>query len=410
MKGFTTKAVHGFKPKKDVHGALRTPVYDSVAFGFETSKDIQLAFEGKKPGHAYSRSSNPTIEEFEQKIRLLSKGFAVLAVSSGMAGIMNLILTLGEAGSNIVTTRKIFANTYSLFEHTLKKWGLDVKYVEMTDLEAIESAIDSKTRALFLETVSNPHLEVVDFAAISGICKAKGVPLVADSSASTPYIFKGKEAGVNIEVLSSTKYISGGATSVGGLIIDHGNFDWKQIPKLKSKSSSMGPMAFMGTLRREVYRNVGSCLTAHNAYLQSLGLETLELRIERSCANTLKMAQFLENQKSVISVNYPGLKSSPYHEMATKYFGHLYGGLLVFELKDQSQCYDFMDALKLIKRATNFNDNKSMIIHHHSTIYSEFSQAEKVELGINESQMRLSVGIESFEDLTEDILNALKVL
>lgn len=410
MKGFTTKAIHGFRTKKDVHGALRTPVYDSVAFGFESSKDIQLAFEGKKPGHAYSRSSNPTIEDFEQKIRLISDGFAVLAVSSGMAAITSLILTLVEAGSNIVTTRKIFANTYSLFEHTLKNWGLEVKYVEMSDLNQIEAAIDSKTRAVFVETVSNPHLEVVDFEKIARICQSKSVPLIVDSSSSTPYIFKGKKVGVNIEVLSSTKYISGGATSVGGLIIDHGNFDWKQNPKLKSKALSMGPMAFMGTLRREVFRNIGSCLSAHNAYLQSLGLETLELRIERSCANTLDLARFLEGQDPVRSVHYPGLRNSPYHEMATKYFGHLYGGLLVFELKDQSQCFDFMDALKLIKRATNFNDNKSMIIHPHSTIYSEFSSREKRDLGVNDTQLRLSVGIETFEDLTEDILNALRVL
>ncbi|PCI28721.1 MAG: O-acetylhomoserine sulfhydrylase [SAR324 cluster bacterium] len=410
MKGFSTKAIHGMRFKKDVHGALRTPVYDNVAFEYETSRDIQLAFEGKKPGHSYSRISNPTVDDFEQRVRLISNAMGVIAVSSGMAAIADVILTLAETGTNIVSTKSIFGNTYSLFEHTLKHWGLEVRYVSMNNPEEVEQAIDENTRAVFLEAMTNPGLEIADFEAIGAITKARQVPLIVDSTVTTPYLFQGKKFGVNIEILSSTKYISGGATSVGGLIIDHGNFNWKQSPKLVERAKTRGPMALISALRQEVYRNMGSCLSAHNAYLQSLGLETLSLRVNQSCANTKQVAEFLDGQDAVVSVHYPGLKSSPYYELGVKYFGGKGGGILTFDLESQEACFQFMDALKLIKRATNVNDNKTMIIHPYSTIFCEYSAEERLSMGVRPTMIRLSVGIEDLDDLQDDIIKGLEAI
>ncbi len=403
MKGFTTKAVHGASLKKDVHGSLRMPVYDSVAFEHESARSIQLTFEGKKPAHAYSRISNPTVEDFEQRLRLLSGGTAVLAVASGMAAISNTILALAETGTNIVTTRYLFGNTLSLFEKTLKPWGLEVKYVSMTDPDEVDSAIDANTRAVFVESITNPQLEVADCSQLSVVSKKHGVPLVMDNTLLTPYLFNTKKAGVNIEVLSSTKYISGGATSVGGVIIDNGNFAWYKSPRLGNLAKKTGQMAFIAALRQEIYRNVGACMSPHNAYLQSLGLETMSLRIEKSCANTMQLAKFLEQHAKVKAVHYPGLPSSPYFAIAGKQFNNKYGGLLTFDLESREACFAFIDRLQLIRRATNLNDNKTLILHPASTIFTEYSEEEKLAMGVRPTMLRLAVGIEDHEDLLEDL-------
>jgi len=408
MNGFATKAIHGVSLKKDAHGSLRMPVYDSVAFELESARDIQLAFEGKKPAHTYSRISNPTVEDFELRVRLLTGGIAVLAVASGMAAIANVILALAAAKTNIVTTRHLFGNTLSLFAKTLKPWGLEVRYVSMTDPEEVERAIDADTRAVFFESMTNPQLEVADCQALSEVTEKHGTPLIVDNTLTTPYLFDTKRFGVNIEILSSTKYISGGATSVGGVIIDNGNFDWHKSPKLAERVKKMGRMAFIGTLRQEVYRNVGACISPHNAYLQSLGLETMSLRIDKSCANTLALAEFLEKQPKVRSVHYPGLPNSPFYEISKYQFKDKFGGLLTFDLENQAACFAFMDALQLIKRATNLNDNKTLVVHPASTIFCEYTEEEKLEMGVRPAMIRLAVGIEDLQDLKDDLERGLK--
>ena len=254
MKGFATKAVHGAGSIKDLHAALRMPLYDSVAFEHESARDIQLSFEGKKPTHTYSRVSNPTVEDFEQRIRLLFDALGVVAVSSGMAAIANVILTLGQAGSNIVTSRFLFGNTVSLFEKTLKVWGLETRYVDMTDVQELDRSIDKKTCAIFFESITNPQLEVADVDKICHIAATYNIPVILDGTLTTPYIFKSKEFGVHLEVISSTKYISGGATTLGGLIIDYGTYDWNHCPKLKHDADQFGDFTLLLKLRREVYR------------------------------------------------------------------------------------------------------------------------------------------------------------
>lgn len=407
MKGFATRAVHGAPLKRDAYGSLRMPVYDSVAFEHEDAASIAETFAGRKLAHVYSRISNPTVQDFEQRLRLLSGSFAVLALSSGMAAISNTILALAGAGSNIVTTRNLFGNTLSLFEKTFQPWGLTVRYVAMDNPDEIERAIDGDTCAVFLETVTNPQLEVADCALISTVTRPRRVPLVVDNTLMTPYLFDTKGAGIDIELLSTTKYISGGATSVGGAIIDNGTFDWQGSAKLAPAAAKMGKMAFIATLRQEVYRNFGACLSPHNAYLQSLGLETMSLRIDKSCANALVLAQFLERHPRVQAVNYPGLPGAASRPIAQKQFGNRYGGLLTFDLSSQEECYRLLDALLVIRRATNLNDNKSLILHPWSTIYAEYSQEQRLAMGVRPTMLRLAAGIEDHDDLIEDLQRGL---
>ena len=410
LKGLATKAIHGTNIRKEPHGTLRVPVYDNVAFEFENSRDIQLAFEGRKFAHSYTRISNPTVQDFEDKLRLVSDSLGVLAVSSGMAAISNAILTLAEAGTNIVASNYLFGNTYSLFEDTLKPWGLDVRYVDMTDLKQLTEAIDGKTRAIFLEVITNPQLQVADIEAVTRVAHQHGVPVVLDGTVTTPFLFKSKDFGVDVEVISSTKYLSGGATSVGGVIIDNGLADWGKNPRLEEWAGKYGPQAFLVRLRREVYRNVGACLSPHNAFLQTLGLETAALRIERSCANALNLARLLKAHPKVQSVEYPGLETSASYAIVRKQFPRGSGGILVFHLRDRDECYRFMDRLQLIKRATNINDNKTMVIHPASTIFGEYTPELKAQMGVGEGLIRLSVGIEDLEDLEDDLNAALEVL
>ncbi|UZJ39830.1 PLP-dependent transferase [Prosthecochloris sp. SCSIO W1102] len=408
MKGFTTKVLHTRYPKKDVHGSLRPPLYDSVAFEFDNASEIQQAFEGKLPAHTYSRISNPTVEDFETKMRVLTDSRGVIAVSSGMAAITNVILTLCSAGSNIVSSRHLFGNTISLFEKTLKDWGLEVRYADMSDPGSIESKIDDHTRALYLESITNPQLEVVDFSVVSGCAERFGVPLVLDGTLTTPFLFRSRDYGVAVEVVSTTKYISGGATGVGGVIIDNGLFDWGQSPKVSPLSGQYGQFAFLAKLRREVFRNCGSCMAPHHAWLNTLGLETLALRVRQSSDNAMAIARFLAGQPEVKAVNYPGLPESKYHAAASVQFRGLFGGLVSFELEDRAQCFRFIDSLAIIRKATNLNDNKSLIIHPASTIFGEYTVEERLDMGIAENMLRLSAGIEDREDLIDDIKQGLK--
>jgi O-acetylhomoserine (thiol)-lyase len=379
-----------------------------VAFEFEKSDDMRLAFEGKKLAHSYTRISNPTIEDFEERIRVLSGGIGALAVSSGMAAISSVVLALAESGSRIVASRFLFGNTLSLFEHTLKPWGLAVDYVDAGDPARVEKAITDQTRAVFVEIISNPQLQVPDVETLSRIAHARGIPLIVDGTTTSLSLFSSKSFGADIEVISSTKSISGGATSVGGLIVDNGLFDWSLNPKTRSWAEKAGPGAFLVYLRREVYRNMGACLSPHNAYLQVLGLETLELRLRKSSENALALAQRLETHPKVRAVHYPGLKTCLYHAAARKQFRGGFGGLLCFELGGRDQCFRFLDRLRIIRRAANINDNKTLAIHPASTIFSEYSPPERGEMGVPDTLVRLSAGIENVEDLREDIVQALE--
>ncbi len=405
--GFTTRALHTRPRVTDAHGALRMPVYDTAAFEFANSDEMQAAFEGRRVAHAYSRTSNPTTEDYELRVTALAEALGTVAVASGMAAITAVVMALAEAGANIVTTKALFGNSLSLGDVTLEPWGLEVRYVDMTRHEDIAAAIDERTRLVYLEVISNPQLQVADVAAITAIASERGVPVVLDGTATTPYLFNSAAAGVAVEVISATKYISGDATSIGGLIIDNGVFDWSRHPRLQTWFAKGGPYALLMALRRNVARNMGACLSPHNAYLQTLGLETLALRIDRSCANTLALAQHFDADPRVHRVNYPGLPSSPTHGAAVRQLKRGFGGILTIELADRAACFRVMDALTLIRRATNVNDNKTLAIHPASTIYAEFTAEQRVGIGVPDTMIRLSVGIEDLADLVADLDQAL---
>lgn len=406
MSGFLTKAIHGPRAIADLHGTLRAPVYDTVAFAFDSADDMQAAFEGRKALHSYSRISNPTVQDFELRIADLAGARGAIAVSSGMAAIANVILTLAEAGGTVVTTRWLFGNTVSLFEQTLGPWGLNVRYADFSDPASVDAAIDETTRLVFFETITNPQLQVADIAAIAALAHAKGVPVVADGTATTPYLLPTRNVGVDIEAISSTKYISGGATAIGGVILDNGTFDWSQSPKLASRARKYGPNTFLLALRREIYRNIGACMAPHTAYLHALGLETLPLRIDRSCHNALHLARWLQERRDIVSVNYPGLENAPSHAMASRLLTRGAGGILTFEMSDKARCFALLDAFRLITRATNIHDSKTLAMHPASTIFCEYTPAQRATMGVSESLIRLSVGCEDLDDLIADFEQA----
>jgi O-acetylhomoserine (thiol)-lyase len=404
--GFDTKAVHGATLKQDAHNAIRFPIYAGAAFSFESAEEMEDSFAYRKPAHVYSRISNPTVEAFERKINLLEGGRGAIAVASGMAAISNVLFNLLSKGENIVAASSLFGNTYSFLKNTLKHFGIDTRFVDIEDLEQIDNSIDNKTRVVFLETISNPKMNVPEIAKIVQLAHKKRVVVVMDGTMTTPFIFNSKEFGVDVVIHSSTKLISGGSTSIGGVIVDLGNDKWSGFSSLQNYEK-LHEWAFLARLRKEVHRNLGACMSPHTAYLHNLGLETLSLRMEKICENALKIARFLEENNNVIRVNYPGLASSSYHELAKNQFNGRYGGVLSFELRDKPACFQFLNQLKIIRRASNLGDNTSLIIHPASTIFREFTHKEKSTMGVTEEMIRLSIGIENLDDLLEDIKQAL---
>lgn len=406
-KGFSTQVIHAPFAKEDVNRSLHQPIYSNAAFDFESAEQMELAFQGRLPVHAYSRISNPTVENLELRIKQITGSLNVTALSSGMAAISNVIFLLASTGSNVIASRHLFGNTYIFFESTIKEFGIEARFCDLTNREEVLSNIDSKTIAIYVETITNPQLEVVDLEVISQLSHQNNVPLVVDSTLTPPNVFKAKDFGVDIEVISSTKCISGGATSVGGLIVDYGTFDWSKSSKLAPLAKQFGPFAFNYKLRREIFRNLGSCMSPFAAYLQSLGLETLQLRFEKAVQNCRTLADFLETIPQVKTVNYPGKTSSKYFEVSKRQFGEYPGAMLTFDFESREACFSFINKLGIIRRATNIYDNKTLIIHPASTIFCDLDKETRESLDVSDLTLRLSVGIEDLEDLKNDILQAL---
>jgi len=393
--------------KPDAYNALQIPIYQSAAFEFETAEAMEAAFTGKTPDHCYSRITNPTVQYFEERVRSITGANSATALNSGMAAISNTIIALARSGSNIVTSPHLFGNTYSLFKSTLADFGVEVRFCDLTNPDEVKSHIDKNTCAIFLEVITNPQMEVADLNALSGIAVNAGVPLVADTTVVPFCAWKAKDFGVNIEIISSTKYLSGGATSLGGLIIDYGTFDWTASPKLKNLATQFGPNAFTAKLRKEIHRNLGAYMTPQVAYLQTLGVETLNIRFERAAGTCLKLAEELQHLNGIVSVNYTGLKDNAFNGLSTKQFGPLPGAMLTFDLESREHCFAFMNKLKLIKRATNLFDNKSLAIHPASTIFGTFTEEVRKSMNVRQETIRLSVGLEDLECILDDIRDSL---
>lgn len=394
-------------PKPDIYGSLSMPVYNTLAFEFDSAEEMEAAFVGQSKNHTYSRITNPTVQYFEERVKLAVDACGVTALNSGMAAISNAFFVLAWSGSNIVTTSKLFGNTYSFFANTLKDFGVEVRFCDLTNIESVEKSLDENTCAIFVEIIANPQMEVVDLKRLSEIAHRNHVPLVADTTLIPFSSFRASDFGVDIDVVSSTKYISGGGTSLGGLIIDYGTFDWNHSPKLKPLAQEQ-PSAFHFRLRKEIHRNLGAYMTAQSAYLQILGLETMEIRYQRQAATCMELAKRLQNHKKVKLVSYPGLENDPYHTISSKQFGAFHGAMLTFDLDSKAECFSFLNRLKLIRRATNLFENKTLILHPASTIYGSFTPEQRLKVDVRETTIRLSVGLEDADSLFDDLTQALE--
>lgn len=406
--GFEAALLHVPYEKEDAYRALSMPVYHTAAYEFETAEAMEAAFCGQTSDHAYSRITNPTVQYFEDRVRSVTGAAGVTALNSGMAAICNTLMAIAYSGANIVTSSHLFGNTYSFIKNTLGAFGVEARFCDLTNPDEVRSRIDENTCALFLEVITNPQLEVADLKALSDIGRQTGVPLIADTTVVPFNAFKVSAFGVNIEIVSSTKYISGGATSTGGLIIDYGTFDWSGSARLKELASVAGNLAFTIKMRKEIHRNLGAYMTPQVAYMQTLGLETLQIRFERQARSCSEVAGRLSEFRKVESVNYTGLKGNPFYALSMEQFGPFPGAMLTFNLPSCEKCFIFMNKLRLIRRATNLFDNKTLAIHPASTIYGTFTEEQREEMDISDKTIRLSVGLESPEDLLNDIRQALE--
>ena len=385
-----TKAIHTPYPARDAFGALSMPVYHTCAYEFDNADDMADAFCGRVIVPDYSRVMNPTVMHLEDKVKALTGAKDVIAFTSGMAAISNALMAVAETGKNIVTSRHLFGNTFSLITSTLKRLGVEARLCDLTDLEEVKKAVDHNTCCLFLEILTNPQMEVADLKALSEIAHAKGAPLFADTTMIPFTEFSARELGVDVEIVSSTKYLSGGATSLGGLIIDYGTAE-----------------GFNRRIRFELLFNLGGYMTPHAAYMQTLGLETLDVRYRRQAESALRLARMLRTLPKIRKVNYTGLEDNPFHEISRRQFGDTAGAMITIDLEDEAACKRFINSLKLIKRATNLFDNRTLAIHPASTIFGNFTPEERRDMDVLDTTIRLSVGLEDVDDLFEDIAQAL---
>ncbi|GHU57762.1 O-acetylhomoserine sulfhydrylase [Bacteroidia bacterium] len=405
---FEAQMLHTPYEKPDAYNALSMPIYQSVAYEFETATAMEDAFCARTTDHTYSRITNPTVQYFENRVRKASGANNVTAVNSGMAAISNTFFTLAYAGANIVTSPHLFGNTYAFFKNTLTGFDVDIRFCDLTNLDEVRSKVDDKTCGIFLEVITNPQMEVADLKALAAIAHATGAPLIADTTIIPFSAFHANNFGVDIEVISSTKYISGGATGLGGLILDYGTFNWSHHKILKMWQGPLGTEAFTTRMRREIHRNIGAYMIPQAAYMQTLGLETLDLRFRRQASTTLELAKRLESLEGIVSVNYTGLENNPFYAISKEQFGDLPGAMLTFDLASREACFSLIDHVKLIRRATNLFDNKSLIIHPASTIYGTFPESVRKSMHLKQETIRLSVGLESTDDLYNDISQAIK--
>ncbi len=385
-----TIAIHTPYVRRDAYGALAVPVYHNVAFEFDDAQQMADAFCNRIKAPDYARMGNPTVTNFEQRVKALTGAAHVTAFNSGMAAISNALLAVSAQGRTIVSSRHLFGNTLALISNTLLRFGVKPRLRDLTDIEAVEAAIDQTTCCVFLEIVTNPQQEVADLKAIADIAHRKGVPVIADSTVIPFTETSLNELGVDIEVVSSTKYISGGGTSLGGLIIDYGTF-----PQFNQR------------VKYELLVNLGAYMTPQVAYQQTLGLETLDVRYQRQAANALWLAKALTKVPLIKSVNYIGLPDNPWHALAQKQFGPTAGAMLTIDLDSKEQCYHFLNRLKLIHRATNLFDSRTLAIHPASTIFGLFPERQLEQMDVRQTTIRLSVGLEAPADLLHDIQQAL---
>jgi O-acetylhomoserine (thiol)-lyase len=416
MTQFATKAIHaGHSPDADTRSRA-VPLYQTTSFTFEDTQHAADLFGLRKFGNIYTRIMNPTTEVLEKRIAALEGGVGALALASGQAAETLTILTLAKAGDEIVASSELYGGTISLFSHTLSRLGITVKFVQPHDLDAWQAAISPKTRAFFVETIGNPKLDIIDLGKLAEIGNRQGVPLVVDNTVTTPYLLRPFEHGAAIVVHSATKYIGGHGTSIGGIIVDSGTFDWAasgRFPDFVAPDpayhglkfvETFGNMAFILRARVIGLRDMGAAMSPFNAWLFLQGLETLHLRMQRHCENGLAVARFLEAHPCVSWVRYPGLESSPTYRLKDTYLPKGQGALVGFGIQGgRASAVKFIESVRLLSHLANIGDAKSLVIHPASTTHEQLSETEQAAAGVTPDFIRLSIGIEAIEDILADI-------
>jgi O-acetylhomoserine (thiol)-lyase len=400
-----TQVLHGaFKPESET-GATAIPIFQTASFAYATAEELEAVFAGREPGYVYSRISNPTVTQFERRLALLEDGLGAVACASGMAAISATVLALAGAGDEIVSGNSIFGGTYSLFRQTLGRTGITTRFVEATDVDAYRQAITDRTRLIFVETVGNPKLDVPDLAALAAVARETGVVLVVDNTLTTPLLLQPKTLGADLVIHSTSKFINGHGNAIGGIIVDSGTFDWShpRYVHLNPFYKRAREMAFLACLRNQICRDLGACLSPFNAFLMSIGVESLGVRMERHCANAARVARFLADHPRVRGVRYPGLAGHPDHPVALRQFAGRYGAVLTLRLDNKAQCFRFINGLKLAQNLANLGDARTLVIHPASTFCRDLSDAERQAVGVSDDLVRLSIGIEDPADILGDI-------
>lgn len=416
-----TIAIHGGYTTDPTTHAVTAPIYQTVAYEFDDAQHGADLFDLAVPGNIYSRIMNPTCDVLEQRVAALEGGVGALAVSAGSAAINYAILNLASAGDNIVAVPQLYGGTYTLFAHMLPSQGIDVRFAADDSVAALEALIDERTKAVFLETIGNPAGNIVDLAAVAKMARSHGVATIADNTVASPALLKPIEHGIDIVVHSLTKYMGGHGTTLGGIIVDSGQFPWAEhadrYPGLNNPEPSyhgvvyteaFGPAAYIGRARTVPLRNTGAALSPFNAFQLLQGIETLNLRMERHCANTQAVAEYLHSHANVEWVSYAGLSDHPHHALAQQYMGGKASGILTFGVKGGFDAgVKFYDALQLFKRLVNIGDAKSLACHPASTTHRQLTEDEQRAVGVAPEAIRLSVGIEHIDDIIEDLNQAL---
>lgn len=385
-----TIAIDGHFVRPDAYGSLAVPIYTNVSFEFNDAAAMADAFTGRTKDPDYARVENPTVTNLENRVRELTGAAHVTGYNSGMAAISNALFAVAAQNKNIVTSRHLFGNTLALVTTTLMPFGVKPRLRDLTDLDQVEAAIDGNTCCVYLEIVTNPQLEVADLKSIAEIAHRKGVPVIADSTVIPFTETNLKSLGVDIEVLSSTKYLSGGGTSLGGLVIDYGSF-----PEINKR------------IKGDLLFNIGAYMNPYSAYQQTLGLETLDVRYKRQAANAQHVAEGLTEIDGIERVTYIGLKDNPFYELARKQFGPTSGAMIAIDLASKQACFSFINRLKLIHRATNLFDSRTLAIHPASTIFGLFPERQLEQMDVRQTTIRLSIGLEDPDDILDDIRQAL---
>jgi O-acetylhomoserine (thiol)-lyase len=404
-----TAFLHAAFTPEEQTGCMDYPIYAGTAFAHNTAEGLEALFAGRDAGYVYTRLQNPTLASLERTLTALEGGTGAIACASGMAAISATTLALAASGDEIVAGSSLFGGTFSLFERTLRRCGITPQFVDPTSTQAVRAAINDRTRMVFIETLGNPRLDVPDIAAISEVTRAEGVALVVDSTITTPALLRPGAEGADIVVHSMSKFLNGHGTAISGAIVDTGRFDWSspRYAHLKPHYTKVREFAFLASLRSQVHRDLGGCISPFNAFLVAMGMESLGVRMERHCTNALRIAEALSSDRRISAVRYPGLPDHPDHAVARRQFVGRFGALLTIRLGSKENCFRFINALKLPRNVANLGDARTLVIHPASTICREATPDQRQAMGVTEDLIRLSIGLEHADDLIADIQQAL---